>query len=121
MGRALVFMTISALLFGPDNGVSKMLAHGLNITEMSFSRKQETRADEFALETVNCAYGHVAGAIDFFEKIPKEQDTGKFGHYFSSHPQNQQRISHLKTLTRLKGFILASRKPLPEGIRRSKY
>jgi Zn-dependent protease with chaperone function len=121
IGRALVFMTISAFLFGPDSGVSKMLAHGLNITEMSFSRKQETRADEFALETVNCAYGHVAGATDFFEKIPREQDPGKFGHYFASHPENRRRISHLKTLTRLKGFTLASRKPLPEGIRSPKH
>ena len=120
IGRALVLMTISALLFGPDSGVSKMLAHGLNITEMSFSRKQEVRADEFALETVNCAYGHVAGATDFFEKIPKEQDPGKFGHYFASHPENRRRISHLKILTRLKGFKLANRKPLPEGMRQPK-
>ena len=120
MGRAFVFITISALLFGTDSNISKMLAHGLNITEMSFSRKQETRADEFALETLNCDYGHVAGAADFFEKIPKEQDPGKFGHYFASHPESHKRISHLEDIIRSRGFKLAERTPLPENWRQSK-
>ena len=119
-GRAIVLMTISALLFGSESGVSNMLAHGLNVTEMSFSREQETRADEFALEVLNCAYGHVAGATDFFEKIPKELDPGKFGHYFASHPQNRRRISHLENLIRSRGLPLAGRQPLPETIRQTK-
>ena len=112
-GRAVVLMTFSALLFGADSSVSKVLGHTLNITELSFSRKQETQADEFALETINCAYDHVGGATDFFEKIPKEQDPGKFGHYFASHPENRRRISHLNNIIRSRGFNLAKRKPLP--------
>jgi len=120
MGRAVVFMTISAFLFGSDSSVSKMLAHGINMTALSFSRKQESQADAFALETLNCAYGHVTGATDFFEKIPKEQDPGKFGHYFASHPENRRRISHLKDLSRSKGFKQEKRKPLPEAMWPSK-
>jgi predicted Zn-dependent protease len=120
LGRAMVFMTISTFLLGTDSGVSRMLAQGLNITEMTFSRNQETRADEFALETVNCVYGHVGGATDFFEKIPKEQDPGKFGHYFSSHPENRRRISHLVDIIRSKQFKRAEKTPLPEGIQRKK-
>lgn len=115
-GRAVVLMTFSALLFGADSSVSTVLGHTLNITELSFSRKQETQADEFALETINCAYGHVGGATDFFEKIPKEQDPGKFGHYFASHPENRRRISHLNNIIRSRGFNPAKRKPLPEAI-----
>jgi Zn-dependent protease with chaperone function len=118
LGRGLVFMAISASLFGPDSGVSKMLAHALNITELSFSRMQETQADEFALETVHCFYGHAGGATDFFEKIPKAQDPGTFGHYFASHPENRRRISHLEDIIRSKGFKLAERKPLPEAMKR---
>lgn len=114
MGRAFVFITISTLLFGTDSNISKMLVHGLNITEMSFSRKQEARADEFALETLHCDYGHVAGATDFFEKISKEGDPGKFGHYFASHPENRKRISHLENIIRSREFKLGKRKPLPE-------
>ena len=114
MGRAFVFITISTLLFGTDSNISKMLVHGLNITEMSFSRKQEARADEFALETLHCDYGHVAGATDFFEKISKEGDPGKFGHYFASHPESRKRISHLENIIRSREFKLGKRKPLPE-------
>ena len=113
-------MTISAFLFGPESGVSRLVARGLSMTEMSFSRSQETQADEFALETLNCAYGHVAGTTDFFEKIQREHDPGMFGHYFSSHPENRQRISHLQNISRDRGFKLADRKPLPEAIKRSK-
>ena len=118
LGRGLVFMTVSASLFGPDSGVSKMLAHALNITELSFSRRQETQADEFALETVNCFYGHAGGATDFFKKIPKAQDPGTFGHYFASHPENRRRISHLEDIVRSKGFKMAEPKPLPEAIKK---
>ena len=114
MGRAFVFITISTLLLGTDSNISKMLAHVLNITEMSFSRKQETSADEFALAMLNCDYGHVAGATDFFEKISKKQDPGKFGHYFASHPESRKRISHLENIIRSRGFMLGKRKPLPQ-------
>jgi Zn-dependent protease with chaperone function len=120
LGRAVVFMAISAFLFGPESGVNGIVARGLNMTEMSFSRSQETQADEFALETLNCAYGHVAGTTDFFEKIQKEHDPGMFGHYFSSHPENHQRIFHLQDISRDRGFKLGNRKQLPEALRQSK-
>ena len=106
-------MTISTFLFGADSSVGKILAKALNITEMSFSRKQETRADEFALDTLNCAYGHVGGATDFFKKIPKSKDPGKFGHYFASHPENRKRIYHMENIIKSKRLNLAERRPLP--------
>jgi Zn-dependent protease with chaperone function len=114
MGRAVVFITISTLLLGTDSSISKMLANALNLTEMSFSRKQETRADEFALETLYCDYGHVAGATDFFEKISNTKDPGKFGHYWASHPESQKRILHLEHIIRSRGFKLGKPTPLPK-------
>lgn len=121
MGRSVIFMAISAFLFGTDSSVSNLLAKGLNITELSFSRQQETQADEFGLETLNCAYGHASGATDFFEKIPKEHDPGKFGHYFASHPENRRRISHIENIIRSRGFKLAERKPLSKTRQQSTY
>jgi Zn-dependent protease with chaperone function len=120
VGRAFVFITISTFLFGTDSNISQMMAHALNITELSFSRKQETRADEFALEILNCAYGNVAGATDLFKRLPKEQDPGKIGHYFASHPENLKRIKHLNKIIRERGFKLAREKPLPKIIGQSK-
>lgn len=98
LGRALVFMTISTALFGTDSSMSNMVGHGLNISEMSFSRRQEAKADEFGLEMLNCTYGHVGGATDFFSRISKEKDPSIFGHYFSSHPENQDRINYINLL-----------------------
>ena len=116
LGRRLVFMALSTFIFGPDNRAGRMLAHGSNVTEMSFSRIQETRADEFALEAVNCVYGHATGTTDFFEKIAESRNPGTFGHYFATHPDNQKRISHLKTLTREKGLLHGEKTALPANL-----
>ena len=69
MGRALVFAVIAGLLFGPDSGTGSLLAGALGLTELSFSRRQETRADAFAVAALHCAYGHVGGSTDFFDRI----------------------------------------------------
>ena len=111
-GRAMVFMTVSAALFGADSGVSRIIGQALNLTEMSFSRDQETWADEYAQDTVNCYYGHVAGATDFFNNIPTEKDPGKFGHYFASHPENKRRIENLEERARLNDFRVEQKKTL---------
>ena len=118
VGRALVFVTLSTVILGPESGVSRLLAHALKITELSFSRDQETRADDFALKALNCAYGHVQGSLDFFKKISKEHDTGRFGHYFSSHPENRERIVHLQTLIKSDGLKVGRYKPLPTILRK---
>ena len=113
-GRALVLMTISAALFGPNSDISAALGYLLNITELSFSRGQETAADEFGLDVLQCAYGHAAGATDFFRKIPTSQNPGRFGHYFSSHPENQRRISHLEALIGQKGYGTGEKIPVDD-------
>ncbi len=112
VGRTMIFLTISTVIFGADSGISDLIGTGLNITELSFSRKQETWADEFALDALNCSYGHVGGATDFFGRIPAEQDPGEFGHYFSSHPQNTRRINHLKELAAARRYEFLAKKPL---------
>ena len=104
VGRALVFIMISAMLLGPDSSVGNLLAQSLNITEMAFSRNQETLADEFALNALHGTYGHVGGSADFFIKLSKEANTGLWGHYFSTHPENLKRIAHLKNYSRIHGF-----------------
>jgi predicted Zn-dependent protease len=114
VGRALVFMAISTVIFGPDSGVNSFLAQSLNLTELRFSRQQEARADSYALHTLQCAYGHVGAATAFFERIEKEADPGVFGHYFSTHPQNQSRIARLNELIEQHGYIRRNPAPLPE-------
>ncbi len=114
LGRGLVLLVVSTALFGADSSVSDLIADTITITEMSFSRAQETRADEYGLAVLNCSFGHVTGATDFFEKIPKESDPGRFGHYFSSHPENQRRIARLKRIAEEKKFPEGRRIPWEE-------
>jgi Zn-dependent protease with chaperone function len=116
LGRAVVLMAASTMLFGADNSVSDMIGQGMVLTELSFSRKQETQADEFALEALYCLYGHVAGATAFFEKIPEAADPGRFGHYFASHPENRRRIRHLEDLTRARDYPLGDVTAMPADL-----
>lgn len=116
LGRALILMTASTLLLGADNSITGMIGQGLTLTELSFSRKQETRADEYALNTLFCHYGHVADTTAFFGSIAEDGDPGRFGHYFSSHPENRRRIDHLNDLAREHGYPTGMPLPLPTGL-----
>lgn len=116
LGRALVLMTASTILLGADNSVNSMIGQGMVLTELSFSRKQESQADEFALETLFCHYGHVADATSFFNKIPEDGDPGRFGHYFASHPENRRRIGHLEDLAQERGYPTGDPLPLPADL-----
>ncbi len=116
LGRSLVLITASTALLGADNSVSGMIGQGMTLTELSFSRKQESRADEYALETLFCHYGDVADATAFFSKIPKEGDPGRFGHYFASHPENRRRIDHLEDLIHQRSYPVGTPLPLPSGL-----
>lgn len=104
LGRGIVFMMISAALFGPNSRVGNLLANALNMAEMGFSRHQETLADEFAMDVLQCYYGHVDGSVAFFKKLDKKNDLKNMGHYFSDHPENQKRIAHLIDYSRNKGY-----------------
>ncbi|MGE0085815.1 MAG: M48 family metallopeptidase [Desulfococcaceae bacterium] len=118
-GRGLVFIAISSFLLGPDNDISALLLQGLHISEMKFSREQETRADEFALDMLYCAYGDVSGAALFFGKMAKEEHSpGVIGKYWLSHPESKARISHLEDYCSRHGFpASADLRPLPESLR----
>jgi predicted Zn-dependent protease len=116
MGRGLVLMAISSALFGADSGLSGVIGSGLNLTELSFSREQETDADAYALATINCAYGHINGALQFMGKFPAEADPGEIGHYFSSHPEIQRRIAHLQEIIQVSQLTSGELTPLPQEV-----
>ncbi len=116
MGRSVIFMALSALLLGSDSSIGGMLAKSVGVTEMAFSRAQETRADEFGVTAVNCFYGHMSGAVDYFEKMKRTEDPVRFGQYVASHPQMVERIQHILDFGRGKGFTMGLKKALPVGL-----
>jgi Zn-dependent protease with chaperone function len=113
LGRGLVFAVLSTLMGGSDGAVAGLVHKSVQVSELSFSRDQESAADSFALDVLNCIYGHVSGATDFFTHMPNKQDPGALGHYFSSHPENQRRIKALVELQRKKHYREGKRLPLP--------
>ncbi len=104
LGRGLVFAFISTLIDSSNGSVAHLIGKSVQVTESGFSREQESAADAFALQTLNCVYGHVGGSTDFFKHMPKKLDPGHIGHYFSSHPENEKRIRALTALSREKGY-----------------
>lgn len=100
LGRALIFLSLTAILFGEDSGVGDLMGATLNVTELGYSRSRETSADEFAVEILHCRYGSAAGAAGFFRLLASEQRGSLGGHYFSTHPDIEKRIIHIEEHSR---------------------
>ncbi len=113
LGRGLVFAFISTLTGSSDDGISRLAARTVQVTESGFSREQEEKADAYGLQMMNCMYGHVGGSTDFFTHMPKKLDPGHIGHYFASHPENKKRINALIALQRKMGYRTGPLTPLP--------
>lgn len=114
MGRALVLIALSSLILGSDNPIADVVSNSLNLTELAFSRQQETRADAFGLDVLNCYYGHVAGAAGFFRKMNDERpDRLKLSHYFSTHPDPDRRIDFVTEYAASHDYPVGDPVPVP--------
>lgn len=67
----------------------------------------------FRLEVLHCAYGHVGGALTFFEKLAaaKHSRYNKIS-FFSSHPLYPKRLHELQAYSRQHGFGSGKLTPL---------
>lgn len=117
LGRMLVLLTISTAILGSDNFVNEFLMNSLLNVEMKFSQKKEKMADLFALDLLNKKYGHVAGAIDFFEKLVKEDKRIRLLYYFATHPHPTDRVKALEKRIHSKGYLINEKKPLDKTFR----
>ncbi len=106
MGRGIVLLALSSLITGANSDISQILAPAQAFGYAKYSQKQESEADKTALQALNCLYGHVGGAAEFFEALINEKSKFDFKalHYFSSHPELQKRIDNLNSLTSTMGF-----------------
>jgi len=97
LGRQLLIRGAFSLVFGGADLEAGTAA--LFLAESSYSRSQETEADEFALQLVHNAYGTVDGSLEFLELVEKEYETGasRWLGFVRSHPLTKDRIDHLRT------------------------
>ena len=113
MGRAVVLLVFSMILLGADNPVGDLIASSLNLVNSAFTREQESAADAFSLTVLQCRYGHVGGATNFFDTLKEEEgDRSRLGHFLASHPDNQQRIDDLNTQAAQNNYPIKSPTPL---------
>lgn len=97
MGRGIVLSVLALLTFGGDSGFSDILASTINLRTAKYSQTRESQADHTALHALQCHFGHVGGATELFESLQSQEEGHAIGfaHYFSSHPELQQRIDDL--------------------------
>lgn len=102
MGRQFVMGFFSMVIFGDDNPVSKFFLGGLDYTEKSFNREQESDCDIYGADLVVKKYSHLAGAFGFFERLKKDESI--LHKYFSTHPISEDRINKVKSFALANGF-----------------
>lgn len=78
------------------------------LIDSKFSKTQEIDADNEALKVLNCAYGHIGGASDFFENLSKiAGNENIITNIFGSHPLLKQRINNINNSKFPKGNVTA--------------
>ena len=105
LGRGLALALILTAM-GQSGTVAELVALSGQLSTRSFSREQESKADAFGLMLVVAEFGHVAGATDFFEKLPSP-DTAlerSLASYLATHPLSEDRIEDMKLLAEEKGW-----------------
>lgn len=108
LGRSLLLYMFFSMVTGADSSLSTLMAPTSSISQASYSQERESLADRTALDTLHCYYGHIEGAAEFFSNLIASEhgpDIKTF-HYFSSHPQLQERISDLKKYAEAQGYAL---------------
>ena len=109
LGRGIVF----SLVFAVATGSGDAAGLGLKVSDLAlrgFSRKQESRADEFALAIVYTQYGHVNEAWRLFERWDDEDHSIlDLVTYLSTHPQAGDRVESLESLAISEGWPLQGR------------
>ena len=94
IGRALGFSLVSMMLgLDPSSTTALDLTH--TFLDRSFSRDQESAADDVAIELTRAAYGGLVGASEFFRSIG---DESRLTGILSTHPLPQDRAARIEAL-----------------------
>ena len=106
MGRGILLTILATLVTGGNSDMAQMLGWTINLRTAKYSQSRESQADDTALHALHCHFGHVGGATELFEALQTQEETFDFElvHYFSSHPELQQRIDDLHRLSQELGY-----------------
>ncbi len=99
VGRGVVISVVLNAVFGASASGSAAALIGQTggrLTEFSFSRSMERRADRDALAAVVARYGHSRGAYEFFQNMLGKRAEASWQLMFSTHPMTEQRIAAIR-------------------------
>lgn len=115
LGRRVLLITLSTLLTGAHSDLTQILVPADQLGSARHSQARETEADYRALEILNCRFGHVGGATEFFESLRARDEAPAWGvsHYFASHPQLEARLAGLRERIGARGYRVGATSPLP--------
>lgn len=115
-GRGLVVSVFLLAVLGTDGSsfLKGFLSNTASITNLAFSRQQETDSDTFASSLLLKFYGHASGAAEFFQFIKSEEGiTSDIPGFLSTHPSTEGRIA---TLQEFEKEYSGEKKSLPSFI-----
>ena len=112
LGRGLVFVAISSIIFGQESAVTASASNFFGLLSAHYSREQESEADLYGLNLLAKTYGHVGGATAFFERMIKTEDSIAYKLFASSHPLSKKRVRDIKRWQEKNNFKLLPLKPL---------
>ena len=119
VGGSLVVSLGAAMLPGGAGVEGQLYSLASSLSNVSFSREMEADADSNGLSAVNTLYGHTAGADDLFALFMAQResdDNGRLRRFFSTHPQDSDRIEAMAAMSREQGWLSEGElTPLPEG------
>ncbi len=115
LGRGLVLVFLSSLLFGADSSLADLATSLLGGAEMRFSQRQELQADAWGMELLVHKYGHAGGATSFFRRLAKKEDGKELAYLFASHPYPRERVEALEEAIAVKEIPRGDTLPLDGG------
>jgi len=106
LGRGVAFGLAMAALGWGSGGTARLATFAGLLAGREFERDQELRADRFGLELVEAEYGHVAGAADFFRRVPTPggEVEGRIASYLATHPLSADRVEALSRTAQQHGW-----------------
>jgi len=115
-GRGLVVSVFLLAILGADGSsfLQNFLGNTASITNLAFSRQQESDSDTFASALLLKFYGHASGAAEFFQYIKLEEGiASEIPSFLSTHPSTEGRIENLLAF---ESKHSGEKKPLPDFI-----
>jgi beta-barrel assembly-enhancing protease len=112
-GRSLVLMA-AGMFLGVNGKQLNVIIPSIEVIDLKFSRTHEKIADDFALDAVFKAYGHIGGTIDLYDILDDKKHSKWVFPLLSTHPDIEQRKTDLRARIESHKYSKKNVTPLPD-------